>query len=382
MGDASDKVAILAKIAGLRREIARLEQEADLDRGREFEEPTLDDARVLRAVQLVAEYSTDLISIHASNGDYLYASPNCEEFFGWSQKELLGRNAYEFFHPDDVDRIARDHADHDAEVQGRVQYRIVHSDGRYRWVETRSRAHQTSDGGQQIVALTTDIHDQVMAERFRIEADEAKVEAAKQSSFARLARATAHEINNPLAVAMVAAEEIDADRDHTALRRALTRIKNVVDELHMLVERGASSVKPLRLDEVLDYLCGLLAGDGDVRLETETCQITAEVGRLHQLLYLVLSTHLARQPQSDGSTRIECRVVDARIRLDVVGGREASDNRIQSDLLSALRGTDDLSGDTLELTQRLAAELDGTAHREETDQGLHTRIELPRVPVE
>lgn len=379
MTDTPDRSETLERIAQLRRRITELEQRANLDARSALDASNSGDREGMRAFQLVAEYATDLISIHADNGDYLFVSPNCRDFFGWQQDELLGRNAYELFHPDDFDRIAKDHADHETGKQGRVRYRIRHRDGQYRWVETRSKARRTDEGVQEIVALTSDIHDQVVAERFRREADDAKIKAATQSSVARLARATAHEINNPLQVGIGAAEMLPGDDELVApVRRSLERIENVVAELNLLVERGDSSIQPIPLDEVLEHLCDLLAGEDDeVRLRVDSCRITTEVGRLHQLLYLVLSHHLqAPEDKSLPSTTIECQRIEDRTRLDVTGGREDIASRVQSDLLSALRDAEDLGGESLALIRRLAGELEGSADWEVTDEGLHTRIEL------
>ena len=381
MSDTADKAEQLRELAVLRRRIAELEEEAGIDSRSGFDELSTDELQPLRAFQLVADYATDLISVHGPNGDYLFVSSNCRDFFGWERDELIGRNSYDLFHPDDVEDITRNHADHDTGRAGRIRYRLRHKDGDYRWVETRSRARLTDDGVQEIVALTSDIHDQVIAERYRAEADEARVEAAKQTTVARLARVTAHEINNPLTVAIVAAETLaEENGDYSSLHQALLRIKSVVDEFNLLVERGGSNVRTMPLDEILAYLCDLLADDNAYDLETDVCRITAEVGRLHQLLYLALSNHL-RSPdrQETRQTDITCRCTDDKVRVEIVGGRSDADTRIRSDILSVLRGVEDLGGSSLALTERLADELGGSASWEVTDRGLETTLVLPRV---
>lgn len=123
--------------------------------------------------QLIAAYSTDLLSIHAPNGDYMFVSPNCERFFGWSPEELLGRSAYEFFHPQDLARIAEDHARHGAELspEHRVKYRILCKGGDYLWVETRSRAQVENSLPQHIICITHDIHHEHLAQQRALAAE-------------------------------------------------------------------------------------------------------------------------------------------------------------------------------------------------------------------
>lgn len=89
-------------------------------------------------------------SVHDGAGNYV-AAADSEALFGWSEAELLGNNAYAYFHPDDVDAIA---TSHDGVLQLgetlQVWYRIKCKDGSWKWVESRSNL---ADEG--IVAHTT-----------------------------------------------------------------------------------------------------------------------------------------------------------------------------------------------------------------------------------
>lgn len=106
----------------------------------------------------------NFLSLHAENGDYLFASDAVEHVLGYQPSELTGRNAYEFFHPDDIKRIAEDHAAHANGDGRRVEYRMRRGDGSWLWVETDSRSYIDEEAGQRfIVAVTRDVqrrHDQ------------------------------------------------------------------------------------------------------------------------------------------------------------------------------------------------------------------------------
>lgn len=76
-------------------------------------------------------------SAHALDGTYLYASDAAEELLGLEPAAVVGRDAYEFFHPEDVGVVGASHA----RVLGlsdatAVTYRIRHVDGSYAWVTT------------------------------------------------------------------------------------------------------------------------------------------------------------------------------------------------------------------------------------------------------
>ncbi len=90
--------------------------------------------------RLLAENINDLICLHDLEGHYLYVSPSCEPLLGYRYDEMLGQNAYRFFHPDDCVRIQQE--SHLAAVSGKplpVTYRIRHKSGHYLWFETLTK---------------------------------------------------------------------------------------------------------------------------------------------------------------------------------------------------------------------------------------------------
>ncbi len=55
------------------------------------------------------EFTSDIISLHGPEGKYEYVSPSCKEILGYERDEMIGKNAYDFFHPDDIPRINQHH---------------------------------------------------------------------------------------------------------------------------------------------------------------------------------------------------------------------------------------------------------------------------------
>jgi PAS domain S-box-containing protein len=83
----------------------------------------------------IFETSQDLILIADTKGVLVQVSPSAETILGYPPEEMIGRNAIEFIHPDDLEyarkemRAARNgHAVHD------VNTRWVHKDGRVVWL--------------------------------------------------------------------------------------------------------------------------------------------------------------------------------------------------------------------------------------------------------
>ncbi|MDX1584913.1 MAG: diguanylate cyclase, partial [Thermoanaerobaculia bacterium] len=172
-----ERSALLRRLDALRKELVEIEEKLDLRSG---SSPRKNVPAVAESAlaSLISGYSTDLLSVHTIEGNYVFASPNSEEFLGIAPQDLVGKSAYEFFHPDDLVGVADDPAAHLSALGDRkIRYRLLprNQESRPRWVETRSRV--TSDG-EYIVCITRDVHGDVKdeleqkarAEHFRREA--------------------------------------------------------------------------------------------------------------------------------------------------------------------------------------------------------------------
>ncbi len=110
--------------------------------------------------RLIADNSTDMISKHTPEGVYTYASPACHSLLGYEPEELVGRSAYEFFHPEDLEAIKKAHSSIlELPDTYTVSYRVRRKDGSYIWFETSSRAIQNPKMGvvREITATSRDI---------------------------------------------------------------------------------------------------------------------------------------------------------------------------------------------------------------------------------
>jgi PAS domain S-box-containing protein len=83
------------------------------------------------------ENAQDIISVLSPAGEILYESPSLKPNFGYWPEEVVGRNAFEFIHPDDVDLVRQRLAQvASGDQQGvAVEFRFLHRDGSWRWLE-------------------------------------------------------------------------------------------------------------------------------------------------------------------------------------------------------------------------------------------------------
>lgn len=139
------------------------------------DEPTYDELKLRvkeleqneKYYRLIADNATDMISKHDPDGVYIYASPACRDFTGYTSDELIGQSAYDFIHPEDLSNIKTFHREIcRAPVIHTVSYRFKQKQGNYIWVEATSKTINNQDTGdvEGIIAITRDITARKLAE--------------------------------------------------------------------------------------------------------------------------------------------------------------------------------------------------------------------------
>ncbi|MFP4262220.1 MAG: ATP-binding protein [Halomonas sp.] len=118
----------------------------------------------------LAESSTDLISRHARDGTFLYASRAARDLLGYEPEELIGVCAYDLFHPADLADLLNKSPRvyyHDGFYQ--QTYRFRARDGRYVWFETTSRTRRDPQSGEliDILCVSRDVGRRIRAEANR-----------------------------------------------------------------------------------------------------------------------------------------------------------------------------------------------------------------------
>jgi diguanylate cyclase (GGDEF)-like protein/PAS domain S-box-containing protein len=86
----------------------------------------------------LTQNSSDLVTVIETTGIVRYQSAAIVKMLGYSQVELLGKNAFDYVHPDDLQRvrIAYDEGLKDPGLQPSAEYRFRHKDGSWRWLES------------------------------------------------------------------------------------------------------------------------------------------------------------------------------------------------------------------------------------------------------
>jgi PAS domain S-box-containing protein len=115
--------------------------------------------------QLITENAADLIAVVDANGHRIYNSPAYQRVLGYSAEELRS-STLDQIHPDDRERV--EEAGQKARLTGRgerLEYRIRHKDGSWRFLESTASAVQNKKGQtEKLVIVNRDITQRKRAE--------------------------------------------------------------------------------------------------------------------------------------------------------------------------------------------------------------------------
>ncbi len=123
--------------------------------------------------RMIAEYSSDMITIHDAAGKYLYVSPAGKEILQYEDHEFVGYDGYLFIHPDDLEMISKNH-----EIlldKGYVvsTYRIRRKDGEYIWFESSIKCFKGEKPDElQLVCISRNITERKLVEQKLQEAND------------------------------------------------------------------------------------------------------------------------------------------------------------------------------------------------------------------
>ncbi|MAX81194.1 MAG: hypothetical protein CL843_13600 [Crocinitomicaceae bacterium] len=234
-------------------------------------------------LRTIAENSIDVIAIHETNADYRFISPSIEALLGYKPDELIGKNPFDLFHPEDVEKIRKHHLGmlNHQESNAIFEYRIKAKNGEYKWVETN--ASVITNDNEEAYMLQSSTRD--ISIRKELEKQQLKnIEREKELSLLRknFVSMASHQFRTPLTVMRSNLDmlELQIERkghaDQALLQKVADRIRNEIADMVNL------------MDDIL--ILGKLDAN-QTRLETEQVDV-------NELLRKLIRNHF--NPLSDG----------------------------------------------------------------------------------
>ncbi|MFA5059299.1 MAG: PAS domain S-box protein [Candidatus Omnitrophota bacterium] len=113
----------------------------------------------------ITDNMVELITELDLEGNILYHSPSIESILGYRSKEMVGTNAFDFVHPEDLSRLKNEFKKALASESGWAIFRCRHAQGHYLWMEANGRVIKQKDGKTHgIVASWRDVTEKKEAE--------------------------------------------------------------------------------------------------------------------------------------------------------------------------------------------------------------------------
>ncbi len=169
----------------------------------------------------MVEACPDVVTILDRSGVVRYENPAVARVLGYGPQELVGKNAIEMVHPDDVPGVTAALA-RVADGQGPttpLEFRFRHRDGSWRVLEGVAQA-LPDDGGDAVCAVYT----RDVGERTRLE--DHRRQAHKMEAVAKLAGGVAYDFNNLLTIVVGRSELVLSRLPHDdAIRRNVELIQ-------------------------------------------------------------------------------------------------------------------------------------------------------------
>lgn len=119
----------------------------------------------------LVQNSSDIITILEHNGKIRYESPSITRILGYNPDDLVGDNAFDYVHPEDLPRVEEifDRARQTPGSEVEIQFRFRHANGHWVYLESITRNWQDDPKIQGFVVNSRDISDRrEQAERLQL----------------------------------------------------------------------------------------------------------------------------------------------------------------------------------------------------------------------
>ncbi|MDF9747180.1 PAS domain S-box protein [Natrinema salsiterrestre] len=259
--------------------------------------------RELEVFEILLEEMTDLVTVLDEEGTVQYQTPSIQRVLGYEPSALEDENAFEHVHPDDREAVTAQFADlvdRPGATSDRIELRIRHADGSWRWLESigTNRSGTPIDG---YLINSRDITERKRRER-ELERTNERLEA--------FASIVSHDLRNPLnllAGSLELAEETGDPEQFEHCYYAIDRMEQLVEDLLMLARQGdrVDSIDTVTLRKLVEECWQTVdTGDATVRLDSPG-RVLADESRVRQLLENLLRNAVEHgspsQSGSDGS---------------------------------------------------------------------------------
>ena len=276
-----------------------------------------------------------------TEGRTTYANPRLAEMLGYAVDEMLGRNAFDFVHPGEIERAREHWSQRGQGVVDGAEFLFVRKDGSTLWTHCSATPAFDEQGRfAGAFAMMTDITDRKRAEAERAQmlareqAARAEAEAANRTKDEFLATVS-HELRTPLNamlgwVHLLRSGSLDAhttERAMETIERNIQAQAQIIDDILDVsrIVRGSLvlSVRSVDLADVLHHAVESLRPAAQAKgialhtvLEAADSHLTGDPDRLQQIAWNLLSNAI-KFTSRGGEVTVRLSRTEDGLRLEV-----------------------------------------------------------------
>jgi PAS domain S-box-containing protein len=238
------------------------------------------------------ENAQDVIAVIDARGDVLFISPAVERILGSPPEQFVGKNAFEFIHPEDAAgaQAALQRAVDDPELPQTLLFRFRHANGSWRTLDGIGKLLAAEGSPRAVVNLRDVTESRALEQQLR--------QAQKMEAIGRLAGGIAHDFNNILTAILgygdLASSTLAPDSPLRAnleeIHHAAERAAGLTRQLLIFSRKQVLQPKILDLNAVVEEserLLRRLIGEDVVlvtALTAEVRPVRADLGQIEQVI--------------------------------------------------------------------------------------------------
>lgn len=231
--------------------------------------------------ETILKHSSDYVMIVDGNGIVQHVTPPIEHVMGYDPSDVVGENAFDFVHEDDLEeamevlsKIATE-----PEKEQSVEYRAQHLDGTWRWLEVRGRNLLENPVIEGVLVNVRDI-----TKRKEREQDLER----QKNRLEDLTAFLSHDLKNQLTLVDGRLGMIDTngENEHLVIAKQTTdRMADMIDNFAELSKKGQipTTTEPVDIESIVeDCWSRLRTEEATVRVE-ESFTVEGDVDQLKGL---------------------------------------------------------------------------------------------------
>ncbi len=264
-----------------------------------------------RHFRALIESGTDIITEFDVHGKAQYVSPSIEQTLGYRPDELIGKSAFHYVHPEDIDRVrdtffaAVANPDHPYSLD----FRFRHGDGSWRVIEAVGKFVLDSEGVTGVIVNSRDVTE--------------RRQGQKMEAIGVLAGGIAHDFNNILTAIMGYTQLAlqDAEKNTPAYEnldgvlKASARAKDLVKHILTFSRQTERELQPVQVKlivkETLKLLRSSLPATIEIRHDIHSEGIVwSDPTQIHQIMMNLCTNAAHAMSERGGILKVNLKDVE------------------------------------------------------------------------